>query len=492
MNLSKISFKTAAFILPALVLSSCSSEETTPSVSPVELVSMTIGAESPQTGTRAVLKQGVRSTDGVYAADAIIWDTNDDISINFHGTSNVVQKFDITGVDPDGLAALNGNGPAGGFFNVYAIYPESVASWVNGAGTPGSTNFTIDHTQNQSGIALSVGENALMWSKTPSTVSFPTGDLSLSFDHKTALLRFNIMNFLDKNITIKSVSFEYDGPGTGNLNTKMTMNNSTGALSGFSTPSVYSVSISGSSTVSKNGLFDAYMLILPTTSVTGGSYIATVTYDIAGGATGVTSSTTIACNSLVGNGEFPAGSRYVFELDIIDESDIFTPTGALTLGMQSGAVVLNGTSYLVISVPAPGGGRTFLSTEFAEPNGTIASVDVKWDGSYSYFSYEGSRNACEYPWRLPMHDDFAIITDNAAKVGAQLLDPYNVSRKWFYPSLSDQQVNRIWTGDDLFDAGETAPLIIGSTQVNTSLFSRDGGFYVVDLYMPVRCVLTVN
>ena len=492
MNLSKISFKTVAFLLPALVLSSCSNEETTPSVSPVELVSMTIGAEAPQPDTRAVLKQGVRSTSGTYAADAIIWDTNDDISINFHGTSNVVQKFDITSVTTEGLASLNGNGPASGTFSVYAIYPESVASWVNGGTAPGSTSFTIDNTQNQSGTALSVGDNALMWAKTPSTVAFPTGDLSLSFDHKTALLRFNIMNFRDDNITIKSVKFEYDGPGNGNLNTKMTMNNSTGALSSFSAPEAYSVSISGSSTISKNGLFDAYMLILPTTAVTGGSYIATVTYDIVGGATGKTYSKTIAYNALNGNGEFPAGSRYVFELDIIDEDDAFTPTGALTLGMQSGIVTLNGTSYSVISVPSPSGGHTFLSTTFAEPNGSVASVDVQWDGSNSYFSHEGSRWVCEYPWRLPMRDDFATITDNAAKDGAQLLDPYNVSRKWFYPSLSDQQVNRIWTGDDLFDAGETAPLIIGSVQGNTPLFSQDGGFYVVDLYMPVRCVLTVN
>ena len=499
MKLSK--FKLAAtFLLPAaLMFTSCSGENEDPTTnnngSSIELAPITIAADLLQPVSKVGFASG-RYEDGDYEADAVVWEVGDDISVNFvQGEVSELQTFKVTAVG-GGIATLSGKGPRSGNYDVYAVYPAIPKS--TSATALQNLPVTIANEQAQVGNELTINNNALIWGE-KKNVNFDNPNFSLEFLPKTALLRFNIMNLLDENITITKVEFEYDGES--NLNTISSLNMNTGSLSGTSTPKAYSVEITGGSSVAKDATFDAYMAILPTASVSDGNYKVTVT--INAGDENTRPFTITLDASDVGNGAFSVGNRYVFELDIDDSSNGFVASEAVSPlpdVYTRGIYTLDGVEHDVLRVHvAETNTYSYLSNYVAgigTNNPTSSNIRYLEDSDVPHvLTYAEAQKCCVAPWRAMRLGDADQGLDVSAATPTALAaytDPYSQFRTMINSS-GDLLVTGIYVRNMVGTAnsGSRVYLYFPGWVTNGSSTS---GISVANMgrYYLVRCALDVD
>ena len=503
MKLLKLNLKlTAAFILPAaLTLASCSEESEDPTKgdnkSTVKLVPMTIGAEILQPISRAVFENGKYISDGNYEADAIAWEKDDEISVYFVGDKeNTLQPFTIGGFDKDGNATLNGKGPAEGTYNVYAVYP-AVPAGTNMS----SISFTINNKQQQEGNELIIDDNALMWGKSAGAVNLPEDALNLEFEHKAALLRFNILNSLEENITITNVKLEYSGTAS-NLNTKVSMNSITGTLSGYSIQHAHDVSIESGGPIEKNKTFDAYMLILPSSLVATDDastdlYKVTISYKLPENNDETHHAVIYRERLFNSKAALASSSRTLFEMEIpMIDKDVFTPTSDfLPYGIVLGDYKIDeSTKVPVLAYPHPNGGSSvYFSAEFCMvTDGVDGTVEVR--ENVNLYTKEQALQACKPPYRLPR------ISDINTGIGR-----FTIEQRFFIYDhiglLTDDGryirstgVTNFWLLDTAMEFGQVLMAVGEVRQHEASGVVLDASFFGVDywmgnLHVPVICII---
>ena len=406
MKLSKFKFKVAAaFLLPAaLIFASCSEDNEIPTPndngSSVEFAPMTISADLSQPISKLAFVKGEYRGSELYEADAVTWQVNDKISVVFVKDDERLHRvFNVTSVS-GGIATLSGEGPVSGTYSVNAVYPDiNVTADMT---MDAAVNYTINHEQKQNGTRLTVNNNALIWGESDGEVEFPATDLSLAFEHKTALLRFNVGNELGEEITIKSVKFSHETAATktSNLNTTVSINAKTGELDGFSNAKAYEVTIDGGLKIANNAFGDVYMQILPNVPPrVDGSYYITITYTLGSSSEEQTHDIQIARMSIEDDAMAPS-ARLIFEIDMRKFPAGFTPTSNITeLGWAKGKITEGGNELEVVYITDYDGKDIYMNTAYATRDhmeGSSSTID-----GLKFYSREASYEACQAPWKLP-------------------------------------------------------------------------------------------
>ena len=272
-----------------------------------------------------------------------------------------------------------------GTYDIYAISPSG--SYF----TTGTTTLTIDN-QTQNGNDLShLSPNIFLYSN-PSTKLVvdenknSTGDIPLSFDILSSLIRFDVINSSNTDVTLNSITIKFDGGGT--LYKTATLNDINGALSyGMSDETYSEMTLTLNNAyraASVTTPFAAYMAAFPSNgsgdllidlNITANDRPETIKYKFSN--IEITKGQRLYVGLDLNNSDFPAADGYFY--------------------MQNGE-----NYYRTYEFPTTVDGRNqiWMTQNSIEQPSSWSSI-----GSGAFYTRDNASSACITPWRVPSADE---------------------------------------------------------------------------------------
>ena len=352
--------------------------------------------------------------------DDLEW-TDESVSFGFFDGSNII--FDEATVTPVfGGARMDVTIPdVPGTYGVYAISPSGSYFTDNRA----TTALTIDN-QTQVGNDLSHLSPYVFLYSNPSTKLVvdenknSTGDIPLSFDILSSLIRFDIANNSNTAVTLNSIEIKFSGGGT--LYKTATLNDLDGSLTyNGETHDEMALTLTGASlAANSSNPFSAYMAAFPSN----GQGDLLIDLDI------IANGLTTTIEYLLNGSEILKESRLFVELDIID-SDIPNADGTFNR--------LVGDNYYATTIVPSGvnnANQIWMVEQSREGNPTHEG-----HGYGALYLWSVAQTACPDPWRLP---SAAEGTQAISALGAH-------SEQWFMPPSSQWLSYRSSSGDPFYN-----------------------------------------
>jgi len=294
----------------AFVFSSCSKDDSMPENN-TKRQKVTFKANPLLTETKSVSTRVSVTPGDINGDDALSWEDNELISINFGNSTDFKTDFKVT-LEGDGSASLTGDRPGeNGVYNIYAISPASI-SYFQGS-VLGDAILSIPRTQDQDGQSYShLNKYVYMHasSNTPVTLDDNgySGDVTLDFELLTSLLRFDIVNNSCLDVKLDSIKISFPN-NEGTLYNEVKLDEESGAISttDVATHSDMSLTFSNADLAEGNS-FVGYMCLFPTSDPGQLNVNLFITYD---------GDKTQTIEYKIPNAPaFLAGNRYVVPLDI--------------------------------------------------------------------------------------------------------------------------------------------------------------------------------
>ena len=336
--------------------------------------------------------------------DDLEW-ADESVSFGFFDGSNII--FDEATVTPVfGGAKMDVTIPEDpGTYSVYAISPSGSYFTDNRA----TTVLTIGN-QTQVGTDLSHLSPYIFLYSNPSTKLMvdenknSTGDIPLSFDVLSSLIRFDIVNNSNTAVTLNSIAIKFAGGGT--LYKTATLNDFDGTLTyGISnethddmTLTLKNASLAASATTP----FSAYMSLFPSNGE------GDLLIDLNISANGYPST----LEFILTDSEILASERFYVVLPI-QPLDVPNPDGTkyMTVGNNE---------YKTYEFPtADNGGSLIWMIE----NSNEGSPDFPTLGRGSYYHVFNLNSACPLPWRLPSVSEATKMVSYLQTFGNEFFDP---------------------------------------------------------------------
>ena len=321
--------------------------------------------------------------------DDLEW-TDESVSFGFFDGSNII--FDEATVTPVfGGARMDVTIPEDpGTYSVYAISPSGSYFTDNRA----TTALTIDN-QTQVGNDLSHLSPYVFLYSNPSTKLVvdenknSTGEIPLSFDIISSLIRFDIVNNSSTEVTLNSITIKFDGDGT--LYKTATLNDLLGTLTyNGATHNEMTLTLDNASlAANSSNPFSAYMAAFPSNgqgdllidlNITANGFQGIIAYIVTGS-------------------DISSGDRFYVGLNIIN-TDI--PDGS--------NIMKNGDNwYRTFDFPSgpDGSFQTWMIQNSVERPSTYSSL-----GYGSFYNRNTRSNACVSPWRLPTLDEYKALAQS--------------------------------------------------------------------------------
>jgi hypothetical protein len=286
-----------------------------------------------------------------------------------------------------------------GTYDIYAISPSG--SYF----TTGTTTLTIDN-QTQTGNDLSHLSPYVFLYSNPSTKLVvdenknSTGDIPLSFDILSSLIRFDIANNSNTAVTINSITIKFAGDGT--LYKTATLNDFDGSLTyNGETHDEMALTLTGASlAANSSNPFSAYMAVFPS----GGDGTLEITLNITSGDT--TFPLVYECSAV----EFLVGNRTFIEVAIEGfpipdiHGDIYDRVGSADYKVQIYNTGNNNSQ------------QVWMIENSSEGEYTSPALSAG-----AYYNYINKHNACPGDWRVPTRLEFealrSIVHDDLAADG---------------------------------------------------------------------------
>jgi len=392
--------------------------------------------------------------------DDLEW-TDESVSFGFFDGSNII--FDEATVAPVfGGAKMDVTIPEDpGTYSVYAISPSGSYFTDNRA----TTTLTIDN-QTQVGTDLSHLSPYVFLYSNPSTKLVvdenknSTGEIPLSFDIISSLIRFDIVNNSSTEVTLNSITIKFDGDGT--LYKTATLNDLLGTLTyNGATHNEMTLTLDNASlAANSSNPFSAYMAAFPSNGqgdliidlgITANGYQNTIAY--------------VATNSNISSGD-----RFYVGLDII-EADI--PVDGTKL------MKIGNNSYLTYDFPSGHDGslQTWMIQNSVEGSPSFASL-----GHGAFYNTNTRSTACPTPWRVPTWDEYSALTPI-------LLDSFNYTIWMSDAAPTNYYVNNLLSSETGYyrygTAGDYQAIILNSQPHFTHVNYTD---YASHLSLFIRCV----
>ena len=317
--------------------------------------------------------------------DVLKW-TNEDVSFFFYAGAGkqFYSDFTVTKGWLEDEIDMDGDMPqlAGGY-GIYAMSPAG-DYFKDGSST---SILTIPQVQSQNGTNLSHLSPYIFLYSHPSTnlvvdnSGNSAGEILLNFDILASLVRFDVVNKSTKLITLNSIKIKLNNGGS--LYTMATLQENSGALTGYSGQVTDMTLNLSNSNVSGGSSFAAYMASWP--SVSSGSFEITLNVSFTG-------SDGVDFVYDLSGVNFVAGERTAIELNIV-EDDTVPP-----MPYTSKKETIGGLEYVTLTYQPPGGSTiTWMVTNY-----NYNSVD----NGYDLYT----RN-CPQGWRPPVADDLQNLAE---------------------------------------------------------------------------------
>ena len=394
-----------------LVLGSCSQEEgdnTLPENSQKKTITFTanpVTAETKGISTRVDLVPGNSNRN-----DGLKWVDDEKISFKFIGETYDVNKTFTVSVDEYGVASITGDTPdQADDYQILALSPAKTSNFP----LVGSTVLTIPDELTQEPDNSHLRDYIYMYAAPDGTISVDGaknatgGNFELDFNLLTSLLRFEITNNSSKEVTLKNVKISFPSGEAAKLSSRVTFNDD-GSLTptNFHTDGMTLKYPDISLDPSASDL--SYMTIFPTEQSSTLNIDLTVeTYD------GFTKTIYYEIQDAPA---FSAGSRYVAELDIDDESLEFKYTDGV------GSFTSDGFIYTTYTFKTPAPDDAFLTWQV---------TPTRKSPTEYLFAAVPTEEHCPPPFKLPSLAD-AVYLLNQLETYPELVSLFALHRPDLY------------------------------------------------------------
>ena len=283
-----------------------------------------------------------------------------------------------------------------GTYDIYAISPSG--SYF----TTGTTTLTIDN-QTQTGNDLSHLSPHIFLYSNPSTKLVvdenknSTGEIPLSFDILSSLIRFDIVNNSNTAVTLNSITIKFADGGT--LYKTATLNDFDGTLTyNGEVHDKMTLSLENASlNASVGSTFSAYMAAFPSNGL--GDLLIVLNITASGRKSDI--------NYMLSDSEILKGKRLFVGLEILD-LDVVQADGT--------KYYTNGTNtYKTREFPTSSSGGNMLWMVQNSLEGTPTAQSI---GSGHYYKNSNAEGACITPWRLPTYDEMTRLAGYILSNGA--------------------------------------------------------------------------
>jgi hypothetical protein len=345
-----------------------------------------------------------------------------------------------------------------GTYDIYAISPSG--SYF----TTGKTTLTIDN-QTQTGNDLSHLSPYVFLYSNPSTKLMvdenknSTGEIPLSFDILSSLIRFDIVNNSNTAVTLNSITLKFAGGGT--LYKTATLNDFDGTLTyNGETHDEIALTLTGASlAANSSNPFSAYMAAFPSNGqgdllidleIKANGYSHTIEYKLA-------------------DFEIFKGKRLYVGLDIL--------AGDVLPNHKETMKIIGTKNYPTVDYPTSMDGslQCWSLSWSAEGNPSYTVVHA----SFGIYNQSNKKSACPDPWRLPTYDDITNLRAYLNLHSYALWKKYNLpGNSYALPPGASSYDHNI---GHVFHMSENKYTYDASTLLITGNYTSYG--------LPVRCVL---
>jgi hypothetical protein len=422
-------------LIGCALLASCSEEGTNDANNTIELPkqahgkTITFKAEPLSVETKSLSTKVDVIPNG--NNDDLEW-TDESVSFGFFDGSNII--FDDATVTPVfGGAKMDVTIPEDpGTYGVYAISPSGSYFTDNRA----TTTLTIDN-QTQVGRDLSHLSPYVFLYSNPSTKLVvdenknSTGDIPLSFDVLSSLIRFDIVNNSSTEVTLNSITIKFDGDRS--LYKTVTLNDLDGTLTynGVTHDEMTLTLNNASLRANASDPFSAYMAAFPSN----GS--GDLLIDLGVTANGYSN----VLKYILSNTSFDRSQRSYIELDVLD-SDIPLLDGSIIKRIG------NNDYKTFIFETGPFGTPQLWMIEDSREGSTKHSAP----GPGHYYDDATRWQACPAPdWKLPNKNEFTALK-SILHLNPQLYTLYTVyySGGYFGSSGTYNTTNYAWVASGVY------------------------------------------